>query len=44
MSWKRWAVVIALGALVVKAPHETMAALASVGHSLATFWDALGLH
>ncbi len=44
MSWKQWAVMILLALIVVKAPHMVMGLLHQVGASVATFWNALGLH
>ncbi len=44
MNWKRWLVVGGLGLLALKAPHTVMALADQFGRSVATFWDAMGMH
>lgn len=44
MTWKRWAVVIIVGYLVLKAPQMTMSLVHQAAGSLVTFFNGLGLH
>ena len=44
MTWRHWVALAVVVLLVVKAPHDTFAFLASLWRSVGVFFAATGLH